>query len=67
MRESIADILDREHRARMARNRSLVDDWCDDGGVIIPVTPLDPTGDGSMDFSIATGDNTALLALLEDI
>lgn len=26
-----------------------------------------PTGDGSMDFSIATGDNTGLLALLEDI
>jgi hypothetical protein len=26
-----------------------------------------PTGDGTMDFSIATGDDTGLLALLEDI
>ena len=30
-------------------------------------TPPTPTGDGAMDFSIATGDNTGLLALLEDI
>lgn len=26
-----------------------------------------PTGDGTMDFSIATGDDTGLLVLLEDI
>lgn len=26
-----------------------------------------PTGNGTMDFSIATGDDTGLLALLEDI
>jgi hypothetical protein len=26
-----------------------------------------PTGDGVMDFSLAGGDDTALLALLEDI
>ena len=26
-----------------------------------------PTGDGTMDFSLATGDDTGLLALLEDI
>lgn len=26
-----------------------------------------PTGNGAMDFSIATGDDTGLLALLEDI
>lgn len=26
-----------------------------------------PTGDGTMDFSIATGDDTGLLALIEDI
>lgn len=32
-----------------------------------PVIPPVPTGDGSLDFSIAGGDNTALLALLEDI
>lgn len=26
-----------------------------------------PTGDGTMDFSIATGDDTGLLVFLEDI
>ena len=26
-----------------------------------------PAGDGTMDFSIATGDDTGLLALIEDI
>jgi hypothetical protein len=30
-------------------------------------SPGTPTGDGTMDFSIATGDDTGLLALLEDI
>jgi hypothetical protein len=33
----------------------------------IVVSAGTPTGDGTMDFSIATGDNTGLLALLEDI
>lgn len=33
-------------------------------GVIFVGTP---TGNGTMDFSISTGDDTALLALLEDI
>lgn len=30
-------------------------------------SPGVPTGAGVMDFSIATGDNTGLLAILEDI
>jgi hypothetical protein len=29
--------------------------------------PGTPTGNGTMDFSIATGDDTGLLVLLEDI
>jgi hypothetical protein len=29
--------------------------------------PITPTGDGTMDFSLSTGQNTGLLALLEDI
>lgn len=38
-------------------------------GALSPPPPAatTPASDGSMDFSIATGDNTALLALLEDI
>jgi hypothetical protein len=35
--------------------------------VSVPVVPDVPTGDGTMDFSLAAGDNTGLLALLEDI
>lgn len=44
--------------------------FVDSGGLAvvgISAAPSTPTGDGSMDFSIATGDNTGLLALLEDI
>jgi len=33
----------------------------------IVVNPGTPTGDGTMDFSNATGDDTGLLAILEDI
>jgi hypothetical protein len=32
-----------------------------------PASTPATTGDGTMDFSIATGDDTGLLALLEDI
>lgn len=37
------------------------------GGLGVVGTGAASAGSGSMDFSIATGDNTGLLALLEDI
>jgi hypothetical protein len=39
----------------------------DENGTATSLAPVIPTGDGTMDFSIATGDDTGLLVFLEDI